>query len=86
MLPFNVSLDKDHTLGNTLRHIIMRQPETDFCGYSVPHPYEPKMNLRVQTHGKPAADVMMKALHDLERACDILDNEFDRAVDAFSQK
>ena len=23
----------------------------EFCGYSIPHPAEPKMNLRIQTYG-----------------------------------
>lgn len=61
----------------------MRQPETDFCGYSVPHPYEPKMNVRIQTHKAAATDVMLNSLQDLEKACDLLDSEFDRALDAF---
>ncbi|CAM9654106.1 unnamed protein product, partial [Phaeothamnion confervicola] len=41
--------DEDHTLGNALRHVLMQRKETEFCGYSVPHPSEPKMNLRLQT-------------------------------------
>ncbi|CAN0181086.1 unnamed protein product, partial [Discosporangium mesarthrocarpum] len=45
--------DEDHTLGNALRHVLMQQKEVDFCGYSVPHPSEPKMNLRLQTKGEP---------------------------------
>ena len=40
--------NEDHTLGNSLRHVLMQREEVDFCGYSVPHPYEPKMNLRLQ--------------------------------------
>ena len=43
--------DEDHTLGNALRHVLMQNDEVDFCGYSVPHPSEPKMNLRLQTTG-----------------------------------
>ncbi|RUS18097.1 hypothetical protein BC937DRAFT_89150, partial [Endogone sp. FLAS-F59071] len=35
--------DEDHTLGNALR------PEVDYCGYSIPHPSEAKMNIRIQT-------------------------------------
>lgn len=67
--------NEDHTLGNSLRWILMKKfalpfrfllievkiiqllihlflaisPEVDFCGYSVPHPSEPKMNVRIQT-------------------------------------
>mmetsp|Transcript_11586 Transcript_11586/g.17612 ORF Transcript_11586/g.17612 Transcript_11586/m.17612 type:complete len:111 (+) Transcript_11586:101-433(+) len=78
--------NEDHTLGNPLRHIIMQQPETDFCGYSVPHPYEPKMNIRVQSHSIPAVQVFQKSLTVMESMCDSLDNEFDRALDEFMAK
>ena len=27
-------------------------PEVEFCGYSIPHPSEGKMNMRIQTYGK----------------------------------
>jgi DNA-directed RNA polymerase I and III subunit RPAC2 len=37
--------NEDHTLGNPLRYILMQRTETDFCGYSVPHPYERKLRL-----------------------------------------
>lgn len=50
--PPHISSDEDHTLGNALRHVLMQNKEVDFCGYSVPHPSEPKMNLRLQTTGK----------------------------------
>ncbi|CAD0087242.1 unnamed protein product, partial [Aureobasidium vineae] len=43
---------EDHTLGNALRYIIMKNPDVEFCGYSIPHPSEAKMNLRIQTWGK----------------------------------
>lgn len=43
--------NEDHTLGNALRYIIMRNPEVEFCGYSIPHPSEAKMNMRIQTYG-----------------------------------
>jgi DNA-directed RNA polymerases I and III subunit RPAC2 len=61
--------NEDHTLGNALRHMIMKKqdylfpiflfvltymnsPDVEFCGYSIPHPAEPKMHLRIQTYGK----------------------------------
>ena len=31
-----------------------RSDKVNFCGYSVPHPSEPKMNLRLQTKGSRA--------------------------------
>ncbi|KAI5259312.1 DNA-directed RNA polymerase I and III 14 KDA polypeptide [Aureobasidium subglaciale] len=47
---------EDHTLGNALRYIIMKNPDVEFCGYSIPHPSEAKMNLRIQTWGKATSD------------------------------
>ena len=29
-------------------------PEVEFCGYTIPHPSEPKMNIRIQTYGNIA--------------------------------
>ena len=59
---------EDHTLGNALRYIIHKKcvivfctheekltnasPDVEFCGYSIPHPSEAKMNLRIQTYGR----------------------------------
>ena len=45
---------EDHTLGNALRHVLMRQKDVEFCGYSVPHPSEPFVHVRLQTTGAPA--------------------------------
>ena len=73
--------NEDHTLGNALRHILMQRTETDFCGYSVPHPYEPKMNIRLQTaNGEPAIEVLKNGLKDLEEAANILDDAFVAAL------
>jgi DNA-directed RNA polymerases I and III subunit RPAC2 len=82
--------NEDHTLGNPLRHIIMQQPETSFCGYSVPHPYEPKMNVRIQAGqqqgggGSTAVQVMKKSLQDMEAMCDLLDASFDEEISRFT--
>jgi DNA-directed RNA polymerase I and III subunit RPAC2 len=44
-------LNEGHTLGNALRYIIMKNPDVEFCAYAIPHPSEPKMNVRIQTFG-----------------------------------
>lgn len=72
--------NEDHTLGNALRHIMMQKQETEFCGYSVPHPYEPKMNIRLQTIGVPAIEVLKSGLKDLEEAANVLDDAFTQAL------
>jgi DNA-directed RNA polymerase I and III subunit RPAC2 len=44
--------DEDHTLGNAIRHVLMQNSNVDFAGYSVPHPSEPVVHIRVQTAKK----------------------------------
>ncbi len=72
--------NEDHTFGNQLRHIITQQIETDFCGYSVPHPYEPSVNIRIQSHDISAIEVLKKSLVCVEKMCNMIDNEFDNAL------
>lgn len=81
--------NEDHTLGNCLRHILMQQPETDFCGYSVPHPYEPKMNVRLQTHphcNKSSSQVLYQGLEQLHQCSGILQNTFQDAIAEYKNK
>ncbi|GAA5798136.1 DNA-directed RNA polymerase [Helicostylum pulchrum] len=58
--------EEDHTLGNSLRHVVNKNREVDFCGYSIPHPSEAKMNVRIQTSDKTTAiDALKTGLSDL---------------------
>ena len=41
-------LNEDHTLGNLWRNVIIKNNQVEFCAYSVPHPSEPIMNVRLQ--------------------------------------
>ncbi len=50
--------NEDHTLGNLLRTVLSGHPEVDFVGYSIPHPSESKMNLRLQTLTKDSNEVL----------------------------
>ncbi len=55
--------NEDHTLGNLLRWMIMQDQNTEYCGYSVPHPSEAKIHLRIQSaNGTPAVDILNRAL------------------------
>ena len=79
--------NEDHTLGNSLRHVLMNRKETTFCGYSVPHPYEPKMNIRLQVeNGSKAIDVLKAGLSELEETANLLDDAFVSALNQFDQK
>ncbi|KAI8099900.1 DNA-directed RNA polymerase [Halteromyces radiatus] len=62
--------NEDHTVGNTLRHLINKNPQVDFCGYSIPHPSEAKMHIRIQTSDKTTAvDAFRKGMVDLTDMC-----------------
>jgi DNA-directed RNA polymerase I and III subunit RPAC2 len=77
--------NEDHTLGNSLRHILVNREETEFCGYSVPHPYEPKMHIRLQTTGTPSVKVLKLGLKDLEETANLLDDHFIDALTRFKK-
>ncbi|KAK2188395.1 hypothetical protein NP493_133g02008 [Ridgeia piscesae] len=72
--------NEDHTLGNALRYMIMKNPQVDLCGYSVPHPSEKKINLRIQTRGTSATDVLKQGLSELTTVCDHILTTFETSV------
>ncbi|KAK6541699.1 RNA polymerase subunit AC19 [Orbilia ellipsospora] len=77
--------NEDHTLGNALRWIIMKNPQVEFCGYSIPHPSEPKMNMRIQTYGEiTAKDALIQGLADLRDLCDVVTDKFVAEKERFS--
>lgn len=77
--------NEDHTLGNVLRHILISKQQTEFCGYSVPHPYEPKMHIRLQTSDVPAIQILKSGLNDLEETANILDDHFIEALSSYKK-
>jgi DNA-directed RNA polymerase I and III subunit RPAC2 len=65
----------------------MGRKETNFCGYSVPHPSEPKMNVRLQTAaGKPAISVLKDGLEEMVEICDLLEFTLTRAIDEYYER
>ena len=76
--------NEDHTLGNSLRHVLMQDEHVTFCGYSMPHPSEPKLHLRVQTNGeKGATEVLEKGLETLASVCDHIITVSDDSIKKF---
>jgi DNA-directed RNA polymerase I and III subunit RPAC2 len=72
--------DEDHTLGNALRHVLVSRSDVSFAGYSVPHPSEPVVHLRVQT-----ANDSVTAVDALQSACRTLIDQGDVVLDALEQ-
>jgi DNA-directed RNA polymerase I and III subunit RPAC2 len=61
-------------------------PDVAFSGYSVPHPSEEIMNVRIQTHSKDTSDVLSNNLDNIAKICDILNTKFDKALNKFNKK
>jgi DNA-directed RNA polymerase I and III subunit RPAC2 len=79
--------DEDHTMGNTLRYMLNKNPQVSLAGYSVPHPMETSVNVRVQTTGEVTATAAMRdALLDIISVCDHVHDTFGDAVDEFKAK
>lgn len=74
--------NETHTLGNALRFAILQNPQVMFCGYTMPHPSEEKMYLRIQTvEGYTAQDALRQGLTDLKEMCIATKESFKEAVD-----
>uniref|UniRef100_A0A1B6L9T7 DNA-directed RNA polymerases I and III subunit RPAC2 n=1 Tax=Graphocephala atropunctata TaxID=36148 RepID=A0A1B6L9T7_9HEMI len=78
--------DENHTLGNCLVSIITNYEDVLFCGYTVPHPAEQKMHLRIQTDGPRAIDVLQRGLKDLEKLCNETTSKFKAAMKDYKAK
>ncbi|KAK9158947.1 hypothetical protein Scep_005521 [Stephania cephalantha] len=72
--------DEDHTLANSVRFALNQDPRVTFCGYSIPHPADALVNIRVQTTGAPASEVLKDAVQDLMVMCQHVRDTFDKAV------
>lgn len=71
--------NEDHTLGNALRHVLMQHQGVNFAGYSVPHPSDPVVQIRVQTASNigddgalTATDALIEAAQTLGNVCDVM--------------
>lgn len=77
----------DHTLGNALRWQLASYGEqlVEFCGYSMPHPSESRVHLRVQVAtgapaGVTAVTLLRQALLDLKALYGDIRDQFESAV------
>ncbi|XP_020219417.1 DNA-directed RNA polymerases I and III subunit RPAC2 isoform X1 [Cajanus cajan] len=92
--------DEDHTFANSVRFslnqdaiyadealslLLSYSPRVSFCGYSIPHPSDNRVNIRVQTTGDPAREVLNDACQDLMLMCQHVRSTFDKAVSDFKK-
>lgn len=67
-----------------IRYVTMKDPRVEFCGYSVPHPSEDKINFRIQTNGSCSAeDALRTGLMNLQSAAEVMLKTFDKAVEKY---
>ena len=79
--------EEDHTLSNALRYIIMKDPDVVFCGYTQPHPSEPRINFKIQTNMKSSAlDVLERGLQNLNDVCKHVLGTFTKEVEIFDAR
>lgn len=76
-------LDEDHTLGNALRHMILKNPDVKFCGYALPHPNERKVNFQIQVYKGEAISALEKGLKDLIELNKIIKSKILEAKEKF---
>ncbi|EFN77395.1 Probable DNA-directed RNA polymerases I and III subunit RPAC2 [Harpegnathos saltator] len=78
-----VFMDEGHTLGNALKYVISQYPEVIMCGYTLQHPAESKMLLRIQTKNGNAYELLKRGLEDLAKMCDHTIETFDKAYEEY---
>ncbi|KAJ5902516.1 DNA-directed RNA polymerase I and III subunit [Penicillium taxi] len=77
--------NEGHTMGNVLRYAIMKNPLVEFCGYTIPHPSEAKMHLRIQTTDETTAlEALDKGLTDMMDLCDVVTEKFTQSRNEFN--
>ncbi|PIO39607.1 hypothetical protein AB205_0083070 [Aquarana catesbeiana] len=79
--------EEDHTLGNGLRYMVMKNPEVEFCGYSITHPSESKINFRIQTRNEiPAVEPFRKGLTELMEVCQHVLDTFETSMKNYNDQ
>ncbi len=79
--------NEDHTLGNLLTFILDKMPETEFCAYTIRHPTENVLYLRLKVkEGNDVIEVFRKGVVELKKALDIVENKFIKAMDTYKEK
>ncbi|NP_001003888.1 DNA-directed RNA polymerases I and III subunit RPAC2 [Danio rerio] len=79
--------EEDHTLGNSLRYMIMKSQDVEFCGYSITHPSESKINFRIQTRdGVPASEPLRNGLNNLTDVCKHVLQTFEARMKEFKEQ
>eukprot|EP00808_Paulinella_micropora_P018589 g38757.t1 len=72
---------EDHTVGNLLRHALLRDDRVIFAGYKVPHPLDHRVIIKVRTK-----DSNTKPKQVMKDAMDALAEELEHTIQTFKAK
>ncbi|XP_050434691.1 probable DNA-directed RNA polymerases I and III subunit RPAC2 isoform X2 [Adelges cooleyi] len=76
--------DEGHTLGSLLTYVLESFPETDFCAYSIRHPSENRIYVRLKVRpGNSVEDVFKKGIDELNKMFSHVKKTFKKAVTTF---
>ncbi|WFD39334.1 RNA polymerase subunit AC19 [Malassezia japonica] len=77
-------MDEDHTLGNALRYMLMKDPRVEFCGYTIPHPSESKIHMRIQMYENTttAVEAFTDAIANLDHVFDTIQDRYTKSLDS----
>ncbi|KAF7316265.1 RBP11-like subunits of RNA polymerase [Mycena indigotica] len=69
--------DESHTIGNPLRWMLMKNPKVEFCGYSVPHPSENLIQVRIQMYDNLSSlTALIEALSNLDSLFSTIETKY----------
>ena len=72
--------NEDHTLGNLLRWMLCKDERVELAAYSIPHPSDNRIHLRIQTSSCPATVVLDDAMTNLIELVDYLETTWETAT------
>jgi DNA-directed RNA polymerase II subunit RPB11 len=74
-------MKEDHTLGNILRHSLLRDERVLFAGYRMPHPLDFSVRLKIKT--RPTSDpatVLMDAIDSISTEIESMRDQLTRQL------
>lgn len=78
--------NEDHTLGTLLAYILDKMPETEFCAYTIRHPTENILYLRLKVkQGHNVTEIFKKGVTELKKALDVVERKFILAMESYTE-
>lgn len=78
--------NEDHTLGTLLAYILDKMPETEFCAYTIRHPTESLLYVRLKVKpGHNVTEVFKKGVSELKKVLDVVEKKFTQAFDSYTE-